>query len=645
MTRRPPVRRVFTLALLLVAVGATTVRGGQGQAPPSAGQDPAIPIFRTSIEAVQVTAVVTDASGAPVRGLTADDFEIIENGALQAITTFSAIDIPLEHSGRAVADRDVLSNDGPPGRTYLIALDDMSETNALRTRALLRRFVEAHLGPNDTAAVVLITRGLRTSGQEFTSSPRLLLDAIDRFTGGSLDFREYDFMSSLRTLTEYMADIRGSRKAIILVSSNIPGDAYDLIDYRPGPFRGLFSSVNHDFQRAISAATRGNVAIYPIDPGGLSTGLAAAESFDTSDLDRRSTLRAIAEVTGGFALTNSNGYDAAFERLVRENSTYYVLGFNSPSERRDGRYIRLEVRVRRPGLQVQAIDGYLAPRDRPRQRPTGDIFTAVWDAVRSPTTTGGVPMRVFAAPYRGPGNEAIVPITLELDATKLNLVEEEGAFRGHLEIMLAVTDARGRRRPVMRHRAALALKPETYARVSESSLRVLSQLSLPEGRYQVRVSAGGALLAGSVVYDLDVPDFRRNFSMSGISVSSAQANEVFTVSPYARLNVALPGPPTTARTLSQSDTLLLFAEAYENRRQPHAVEFVTDLLDAHGQVLATTESRQETAERPREAILYRYFQQMALDELPPGHYVIRVSAHSTLDRRQPIVRDIAIEVR
>ena len=65
--------------------------------------------------------------------------------------------------------------------------------------------------------------------------------------------------------------------------------------------------------------------------------------------------------------------------------------------------------------------------------------------------------------------------------TKLNLVEEDGAHRGVLEMIFAVTDVKKKRWPIYRHRAALALKPETYERVSKGAMRVLSQLSLTGG--------------------------------------------------------------------------------------------------------------------------------------------------------------------
>lgn len=151
-----------------------------------AAQD-APPTFRSSVEAVQLSVIVTDRDGNPVSNLTEDDFEIVEDGKTRPITTFAAVDIPIERRERELVEPDVLSNDGPQGRLYVIALDSMSSYSALRARAILREFVENHFGPNDTAAVVLTTQGPRESGQEFTSNPRLLIEAINKFGGAGSD--------------------------------------------------------------------------------------------------------------------------------------------------------------------------------------------------------------------------------------------------------------------------------------------------------------------------------------------------------------------------------------------------------------------------------------------------------------------------
>ena len=180
MLRSVDVRRA-ALAAAVIAGGAL-VAGQDAQQP--------TPTFRTSVEAVQLSVIVSDASGNPVAGLREEDFEILENGAARPITTFAGVDIPIERSERVGAKSDVVSNDVPVSRVYVIALDAMSANSALRARHFLRRFVEQHFGPNDSAAIVLTTRGPRDSGQEFTSDPRLLLSAIDKFGGDGVSVAE-----------------------------------------------------------------------------------------------------------------------------------------------------------------------------------------------------------------------------------------------------------------------------------------------------------------------------------------------------------------------------------------------------------------------------------------------------------------------
>ena len=66
------------------------------------------------------------------------------------------------------------------------------------------------------------------------------------------------------------------------------------------------------------------------------------------------SLRVLADATGGFAAVNRNDLNGAFDRIVTENSSYYMLGYYSTNDRRDGRYRKLEVRVKRPGLRVRS---------------------------------------------------------------------------------------------------------------------------------------------------------------------------------------------------------------------------------------------------------------------------------------------------
>ena len=136
------------------------------------------------MRAIQVDAVVTDERGNPVRGLTADDFEIVETGKPQPITTFEAVDIPIERQPPDLADSDVVTNEGD-GRIYLIVIDSISAENGMYAKRILRRFFDDHFGPSDVAAVMLLDRGHANSGQDFTSNRRLLIKGIDSFVGYS----------------------------------------------------------------------------------------------------------------------------------------------------------------------------------------------------------------------------------------------------------------------------------------------------------------------------------------------------------------------------------------------------------------------------------------------------------------------------
>ena len=67
----------------------------------------------------------------------------------------------------------------------------------------------------------------------------------------------------------------------------------------------------------------------------------------------------LAEETGGFAAVNSNDLAGALDRVVPDNSSYYMLGITPPNQKRDDGFRRIEVRVNRPGLRVRARKGYV----------------------------------------------------------------------------------------------------------------------------------------------------------------------------------------------------------------------------------------------------------------------------------------------
>ena len=136
------------------------------------------------------------------------------------------------------------------------------------------------------------------------------------------------------------------------------------------------SDVVRATQDTLSAAARSNVNFYTIDPRGLvgagtdfmqMTGpgcrTASTQVAIIDELRRtQDSLRVLAEETGGFATIDANSLSSAFDRLVDSNSRYYVLGYTPPDDAREGRFHKIDLRTKRPGLKVTARRGYATPR-------------------------------------------------------------------------------------------------------------------------------------------------------------------------------------------------------------------------------------------------------------------------------------------
>jgi VWFA-related protein len=153
--------------------------GARGQQPAS---DPQA-TFRTGVDLVQVDVSVLDEDRKPVRGLTAADFTIEEDGKPRPVAAFGAVSLPPRPPDPTVAwmreiAPDVVANTVPrDGRLVVIVID---HTIPLDNMVWVRRTAEAavdQLGPGDLAAVIFTTVGVP---QNFTANRSLLIAAINR---------------------------------------------------------------------------------------------------------------------------------------------------------------------------------------------------------------------------------------------------------------------------------------------------------------------------------------------------------------------------------------------------------------------------------------------------------------------------------
>jgi VWFA-related protein len=614
---------------------------------------------------------------------------------------FSLVNIPVERAERPLfaaspIEEDVQSNARANGRVYLIVLDDLHihPMRTPRARAAARRFIERHFGANDMAAIVY-TGGRSDAGQEFTSNKRLLLAAIDRFSGRGLrsstldrlesyrntpeamrdannprvsdpnimerEFQARNTLDTVRNLAEFLAGVRGRRKALLFFSEGIDYDINNVF-VNPGA-----TTVMDATRTAIGAATRANVNIYAIDPRGLTglgdegievgafpddpaTGITSTSMLDELRLSQDS-LRTLSEETGGFAAVNRNDFDGAYERVVRENSVYYVLGYYPANERRDGRFRKIEVRVKRPGLQVRSRKGYQAPRGKaPETKAAPNTSAAMRDALNSPLPMTGVGMKVFAAPYKGgAAPNATVAIAVEIAAGDFKYAEKNGTFANDLELVFTAVDTKGKIHSGDRNTINLAWKPENLERVKQRGFRVISSIDLPPGRYQLRVAAAEQNgQSGSVLYDLEIPDFYKSpLTMSGLAITAASAGQTPTARSKDPLRDFLPGPPTAAREFQRADELALFAEVYENapNAAAHKLDITTTVRSDDGRVVLQNQEERSSTELKGGRGGYGFATRIPLKDFAPGKYVIHIEAKSRTEPDKGVGRDVQIEVK
>jgi VWFA-related protein len=148
------------------------------------------------------------------------------------------------------------------------------------------------------------------------------------------------------------------------------------------------------FRRMLDEANRSNTSFYPVDPRGLhvfdteivpvrgpSLGPApmVPPSIDSRMLHARNTsLRTMADATDGLAIVGTNDLDSGLRRVVSDLTSYYLVGFYT-TETLDGKFHRLTVRVKRPGVEVRARRGYLAPTPEEVARAAAAAATASGD--------------------------------------------------------------------------------------------------------------------------------------------------------------------------------------------------------------------------------------------------------------------------
>jgi VWFA-related protein len=581
--------------------------------------------FRTRVEVVQLDVSVLDKHRRPVRGLTQDDFTILEDGKPQKIVGFSAFEIddapaPVVGWMRDVPP-DVTTNALKDSRLFVMVLDDAmipQEAAFIRDSKKIAASIIDKLGPDDLTAIVFT--GDNRKSQDFTNDKTKLLAAIDKFSPGLADYRfgldsggvdvdTHFHMSVVRTLSslaDYLIAVPNRRKAVFWLSPGVP---YDLEDTKPRPapraddpsqpamaaaidMRDLGERIEEIFKRAQLA----NVTIYPIDPtglGGMTTFLNARLRDSPALIPRKvgalqDFIAQAASSTGGRTVMNTSDWEPGIADIFEENRSYYLIGFEPASTASDGKLRKIEVKVNRPGVDVRSRGGYYPPEpEKPNTRKAARSpeAEALGNAIGGLLPDAGLPMKVSVAPFAVPG-QRLATVTVVLGVRQ---PVPEAAAKSRItettELQTSAFTPEGDPRGTQRHTARVVLRAGADG---EAAYEVLGRIDLAPGRYRLRLAAHNATAGrtGSVFADVVVPDYSNIlFSATPIVLSAAPGR---VSAPRDLFSSFLPVVPTAERAFGAADRVTAFLRIYQSGQKSIAPARVTiSIRDAQNEVKAT----------------------------------------------------------
>ncbi len=278
-------------------------------------------VFRGGVDLASFGVTVVDKKGGLVTDLTRDDFEVREDGRLQAITLFAR--------GDAEAS-------APPLRLGLLfdTSGSMEESIGFSRSAAIK-FLNTVQEAQDVTLVDFDTevRVVRYGQHDFA---RLVERIRKRKPDGNTAL--YD------ALGVYLdgASSEDGRRTLVLYTDG--GDTSSSMSYG-------------EAQTLLRAS---DITLYAV--GFL------AHMSQSRQLDQRMKLRALAEITGGLAFfpTVIKDLDPTYEKIAAEIRGQFTLGYLSSNTTFDGAWRKVEITVKRPGVKVRTRQGYFAPyRKRP----------------------------------------------------------------------------------------------------------------------------------------------------------------------------------------------------------------------------------------------------------------------------------------
>jgi VWFA-related protein len=646
--------------------------------------------LKVNSDLVLTNVVVRDKkTGEVVKGLAEKDFTVTEDGKPQHIASFD-----FESVDQAASLNEATINASAPNGVFggktgtatqeelrnhrlivmFFDITSMQPDDLERAQDAARNYINKQMHPADLVAMVSLDATLSLD-QDFTASKDLLLKAVNAYggtqgagygLGATSTSNQVEDASSFSPDESEYNDINTDRElfAVEEISKSLSylNEKKSLLYFSGGIQRdGIENQAS--LHAAINSAVRANVSIYSVDARGLqaisplgdaTTGnLRGANSFNgaalqnnlDSNFNTQEVMATLSSDTGGKAFFDSNDFSPAFDRIQRDTSAYYVIGYHSTDLRRDGRYRRLTVKIDRGDVKLEYRPGYYAPADY--QHATRDERERqLEEELASDLPATDMAVYLQALYFRTGDNRFYVPMSLVVPGSQIPFVKGGDRDKATLDIIGQVRDAAGHDIGDIRDTVKLAV--DQAQQVQQKNVQYTTGFNLPVGKYHVkfvvRENVTGRM--GSFETDLTVPDLKKvPLKMSSVVLASQRMPAGKKQdSPLVRDGQQL--VPNLPHVFRQDQHMYLLYEVYDpahatappqaagaaapaskpdkNAPQPVRVMTSIEFLSGSAKAFETPLVQATQLNVPdRSAVAFQF--DVPLDSLKPGLYVCQIN--------------------
>jgi len=666
------------------------------QQPPKTPDAPT-PTFSSSSNLVIVDVTVKDKSGKPIDGLTAGDFTILEDGKPQKISVFEFQKLTMETEpppALTLDDQLKLPEDpkttitsSTPGRiqfhdkrllVFFFDFSSMGVPEQLRAQDASLDYLKNHITKDDMVAALIFTgTGAPLVLTDFTSDRDVLThvlktlpigDASDlsaladtgdennEDTGAAFVADETEFnifntdqkLAAIEQVSKMLASFP-EKKALIYFSAGVSKTGVDN---------------QAQLEASVNAAVKANLAIYPIDTRGLmadppgggasKAGSRGAGIFNGSAYNSQraginnsqDTLFTLAEDTGGKAFLDSNDITAGITQAQQGMGSYYLVGYYSSNDAKDGKYRRITVRMngKLAGLKLEHRPGYYADKVWGRLN-SQDKDQQLKEALATGDPATDLPLALQIDYFRISPTAYFVPVSIRIPGAVIGLAAKGGASVTQIDFVGQIQDERHATVGNVRDNIKIQLDRSSVAKAARKSFQYDAGFTLEPGKYRmkfvVRENSTGKM--GTFETQFKVPDLSADTSglkMSSIIWSSQREKVTAAVGSAekatrkeASANPLISGGekviPNITRVFRRSQNLYVNFDVYDARR----VKVSMSLFDTKGTKafeVGPIDASRVSETRP-ETIPVQF--QIALKDLAPGAYTCQINVVDEVSRK------------